>query len=323
MDSPTATNLVAAQVETTEPITPKKEAEQETRDEAIPPKSPENLPVDVSSSVEGSPVKPAPLETDEPTTPVTETIEAKNENDDPEPMDTESKDEATEEKVTNVNEIESNEIEEVPEEKSVEEEDFIKEEISSVSNAASTEEKTEDEEDDEVILKSLDIPSGDDTDAKKIRAVIQRPSRNKKTSEVSEEEGSIDESTKQRNRETRSKKISERSDDTEESPAPRNTRRRGKLDDSSNERDEIAENKRLNRIKGTTYCTLAINMIFFIHRIFFQNQIQEVDVEVEQHLVQARPVVPMTSQKRTKFKLHQKEQQCHDQEKNPETAKDG
>ena len=302
MDSPTATNLVAAQVETTEPITPKKEAEQETRDEAIPPKSPENLPVDVSSSVEGSPVKPAPLETDEPTTPVTETIEAKNENDDPEPMDTESKDEATEEKVTNVNEIESNEIEEVPEEKSVEEEDFIKEEISSVSNAASTEEKTEDEEDDEVILKSLDIPSGDDTDAKKIRAVIQRPSRNKKTSEVSEEEGPTDESTKQRNRETRSKKISERSDDTEESPAPRNTRRRGKLDDSSNERDEIAENKRLNRIKGTTCCTLAINMIFFIHRIFFQNQIQEVDVEVEQHLVQARPVVPMTSQKRTKFK---------------------
>merc|ERR1719219_1586431 len=159
-------------------------------------------------------------------------------------------------KTTNVdNEIKPNENEEIREEKSVEEEDFIKEEISSLSNAASTEEKTEDEEDDEVILKSLDIPSGDDADAKKIRAAILRPSRIKKTSEVSEEEvESVDESNiKQKNRETRNKKISERSDDTtEESPAPpplRNTRRRGKLDDSSNERDDIAENKRLSRIK--------------------------------------------------------------------------
>ena len=110
----------------------------------------------------------------------------------------------------------------------------------------------------------MDIPSGDDADAKKIRAAILRPSRNKKTSEVSEEEvESVDESNiKQKNRETRSKKISERSDDTtEESPAPpplRNTRRRGKLDDSSNERDDIAENKRLSRIKGILCCYLYI-----------------------------------------------------------------
>ena len=52
----------------------------------------------------------------------------------------------------------------------------------------------------------------------------------------------------------RNKKISERSDDTEESPAPplRSTRRRGKVDDSSNEREETVENKRLSRVKGKT-----------------------------------------------------------------------
>ena len=272
VDSPTATNLVAVQVETTtEPITPKKEPEQEIREEVILPKSPENLPDDVSSSVEASPGKPAPpFETEETTTPVTETmIDEKNVDDDPEPMDTELKDEVTEEITTNDTEIKPNENDEVPaEEKSVEEEDFIKEEISSVSNAASTEEKTEDEEDDdEVILKNLDIPSGDDADAKKIRAAILRPSRNKKTSEVSEEEESVDESTKQRNRETRSKKISERSDDTEESPAPpRSTRRRGKLDDSSNERDDIAENKRLSRIKGIWYYSFKKHYIYFLKR---------------------------------------------------------
>ena len=90
-----------------------------------------------------------------------------------------------------------------------------------------------------------------DEDESKKTKIANRPSRNKKISEVSEEDEANDDVNKPK-RETRSKKISERSDDLEESPAPplRSTRRSRKNEESTSaERDEAVD-KRLSRVKG-------------------------------------------------------------------------
>ena len=73
----------------------------------------------------------------------------------------------------------------------------------------------------------------------------------------------------------RNKKISERSDDTEESPAPplRSTRRRGKVDDSSNEREETVENKRLSRVKGKIRVMRELNISVSSKILKFSNVI--------------------------------------------------